>query len=122
VLGSLNAAAKLHRVRQQRASLIPNLHYFRFEAAVRPSHPRYGELDGAMINCWVNEPTESLAESAARAEIEAAGWDILEYEESSRIDREDYLKSDSLEYFDQALTDGGVLVVHSWPVGGDIDE
>jgi hypothetical protein len=75
-----------------------------------------------MISCWVNEPTESLAESAARAEIDAAGWDILECEESSRIDREEYLTSDSLEYFDQALTDGVVLVVHTWPVGGDIDE
>ena len=75
-----------------------------------------------MINCWVNEPTEKLAESAARAEIESAGWDIVDCEESSRIDREDYLESESLPYFDQALTDGVVLVIHSWPVGGDSDE
>jgi hypothetical protein len=95
------------------------LHYFRYEASPQPSHPHYGELDGAFINCWVNEPTASLAESVACAAVDEAGWDIVDCEESRHVDREEYLDSDSLEYFDQAITDGVVLVIHSWPIGGE---
>jgi len=60
-----------------------------------------------------------LAELAARAMIEADGWDVLGREESRSVEREEYLRTNSLEYFDQAIADGVVLVIHTWPIGGD---
>ena len=91
-------------------------------------HPRtdsdeYGVVDGAYAACWVNEPTLELAEAAARAFLEASGWDAEEVEEAYSVNRERYLEQErSLSLFDQALTDGVVVTLHTWPVGAPEDD
>ena len=64
-------------------------------------HPRtdnseYGTVDGAYAACWVNEPTLELAESSARAFLEAAGWDAEEVDEAYPVTRERYLGQEQL--------------------------
>jgi hypothetical protein len=96
------------------------LFFLTLKASPRPDHPEYGEVDGAFVSCWVNEPTCHLAEAAARAEIESAGWDVLELDTARNVTREEYLdKPESLALFDQACIDGWVLTFHTWPVGAD---
>ena len=94
--------------------------FITLEAAPKPTHARYGEIDGAFVSCWVNEPTAHLAEQVARAGIDSAGWDALVVDERRSVIREEYIeKPEALEYFDQASIDGLVLTFHTWPVGGD---
>jgi hypothetical protein len=94
--------------------------FISLELAPKPSHARYGEVDGAFASCWVNEPTPVLAESVAREGIEAQGWDVVELDEFRAIVREEYVEHlERLALFDQASVDGIVITFHTWPLGGD---
>ena len=96
------------------------LFFVTLEASPKPSHPRYGETDGAFVSCWVNEPTAELAQIVARTSAEANGWDVVDLDECRRVVREEFVeKPESLALFDQARIDGLVLAFHTWPVGGD---
>jgi len=100
----------------------PTLFFITLEASPKPGHLEYGHIDGAFVSCWVNEPTRDLAEGATRAEIESAGWDVVELDECRRVIRDEYLENpDALEHFDQASIDGLVLTFHTWPIGADED-
>jgi hypothetical protein len=90
------------------------------EASPKPSHAEYGEVDGAFANCWVNEATAGLAEAVAREGIEGHGWDVVELDEVREITREEYRDDpEALEFFDQAMLDGLVIVFYRWAVGAD---
>ena len=96
--------------------------FITIEVTPKPSHSRYGEVDGAFAACWVNEPTARLAESTAREGIEDADWDIVELDQLREIVREEYLNHpEGLELYDQASLDGLVITFNTWPVGGDED-
>ena len=98
------------------------MYFVTIEASPKPNRPDYGEIDGAFVSCWVNEPTAQLAEQVARAGIEAAGWDPLVLDECRSVERDEYVeKPDSLELFDQASSDGLVLTFHQWPIGGETE-
>ncbi len=93
--------------------------FLTFEASPKPSPPRYGEIDGAIVSWWANEPAAELAQAGARAMADAHGWDFVELDELREGVREEYLASpDRLELFEQAAIDGLVLTFHTWPVGG----
>ena len=94
------------------------MYFFVLLAHPNPTNAEYGEIDGAYVSCWVNEPTEALAERRARQTIEELGWDVDERDQGYMVSRDDYeASSESLERFDQALVDGCVLTFHRWPVG-----
>jgi hypothetical protein len=86
----------------------------------KPSHLRYGEVDGAYAACWVNQPTATLAESAARQGIDHAEWDVVERDDLREVLREEYCDHpEALERYDQASRDGLAITFNTWPVGGD---
>ena len=90
------------------------------EVTPKPSHPKYGEVDGAYASCWVNEPTAALAELVAREGIGSAQWDVVEFDELREVVRDEYVEHpEGLEHYDQASLDGLVITFHTWPVGGD---
>ena len=97
--------------------------FITFEVTPKPSHSRYGEVDGAYASCWVNEPTAAIAESVAREGIGRVEWDVVELDEVREVVREEYVEQpEGLELYDQASLDGLVITFHTWPVGGDEDE
>jgi hypothetical protein len=94
--------------------------FLTFEVTPKPSHPRYGELDGAFISGWSTEPTASLAEVAARSAAEENGWHFVELDEVRLVTREEFVgDQERLGLFDQASLNGLVLEIHTWPVGAD---
>ena len=95
------------------------MHYLEFEAYPKPNHERYGVIDGAYICCWVNDPDPAEAESRARERLEQAGWDIEKLEESYPATKDAFAGN---QYFEQARTDGIVLLINTWPVGAPEEE
>ena len=96
------------------------MYFLTLEASPKPSHNRYGEVDGAYVSGWVNEPTPELAESAARSAADAHGWDVVALDEIRLVSRNEYIADpERLARFDQASADGLALTFHTWPVGRD---
>jgi hypothetical protein len=94
--------------------------FLTFEVTPKPSHPRYGELDGALVSGWSTALTASLAEATARSAAEENGWDFMELDEIRLVTRDEFLgNGNGLKLFDQATMDGLVLTFHTWPVGAD---
>ena len=92
--------------------------FLRLETHPKPSHADYGAVDGAWAACWVASEDPEEAEKAARAFLEDLGWDIETLAESYPVTRGQYpSQSESLERFDQAVIDGIVVTLHTWPVG-----
>ena len=78
------------------------------------------EFGGAYINVYTTSPTETEALTVAAAEVREAGWEIDAVEEIQWVTREDLAGSpEGLRSFEQALVDGVVVVVHTYPPGSD---
>ena len=76
----------------------------------------YGEFGGAYISCWIKAASIATARTLAELAIQENKWIVQELEESYPIKQEDYEKDDvSLEYYQQAETDGEVYVYDTWP-------
>jgi hypothetical protein len=89
----------------------------------KPSHPDYGVIDGAYATCWVKDPVFAAADEAARAFIDAHGWQIEEPDEHLLVTEADCPPgTNGREFFEQAQLDGLVLVLNTWPVGAPEDE
>jgi hypothetical protein len=88
------------------------------EAHPKPDSERYGQISGAQAVCWVDTDDAGEAERRSRATLAEAGWDTEEVEELRAITRDDFIHAAvSLQRFDQALTDGIAVSLHTWPVG-----
>ena len=71
---------------------------------------------GAYINVYTTEDSKEAALQLASREVAEAGWQSRSIENIEYVTREDLVEeSEWLEYFDQALIDGYVLVVHTFP-------
>jgi hypothetical protein len=83
-----------------------------------PSAPEASaEPLGAYINVYTTAATEAEARGVALREIFEAGWHCECVEGVSWHTREDYSGDTSgREYFEQALIDGVVLVMHTFPL------
>ena len=107
----------MHRTHDER------VYFFVLLAHPKPSHRDYGVIDGAYVACWVNEPTEELAEAVAREAIEDLEWDVEERDQGYEVGRDDFEDgSKSLQRFDQALIDDCVLDFNRWRVGAPDDD
>ena len=99
------------------------MYFLSFEAHPKPTHPDYGEVDGAFAAAFVNESIAGAAEAAARAFIEEAGWDVSDLDVSHPVELESFPPGDPRrEQFEQALIDGIVVTFHQWPVGAPDDD
>ena len=73
-------------------------------------------LAGGYINAWIDAQSESEGLTRARRLIEECAWIVDSVESVAYLCRLDYRDGDEgLEYFDQAIIDGEVLVFHTWP-------
>jgi C4-dicarboxylate-specific signal transduction histidine kinase len=83
-----------------------------------PDTDNFAVSSGAYVNAWVEATSERQALAVASREVKEAGWRIESLEAVHPTVRDDYADDDSgLEYFEQALIDGIVLVFHSWQEG-----
>ena len=83
-----------------------------------PGSDSFATCSGAVVNAWVVAPTEQQALAIAARDVQAAGWKIETLEAVFPVTRADYGEEASgLEYFEQALVDGIVLVFHTWHDG-----
>jgi hypothetical protein len=85
------------------------------DASPLPGTPAFAEVGGAWINVFTTEETEDAALLLAAREIAEAGWQVRAIEETSVVTRESFEDApDGLQYFEQALLDGVVLVIHTY--------
>ena len=88
----------------------------------KPTHPDYFEIGGAYAVAFVKHTDPVIAAEMAKAEIDD-DWEIEELCETSEVTREMYEHDDeNLQYYEQALTDDIVTVIHTYPVGSDEDD
>ena len=84
----------------------------------------FAEFGGATINVYTTEESEDGALAIAAREVAEAGWQMQSIEETFLLTREDLAKApDRLQYFEQALLDGIVLVIYTYPAapgGADV--
>lgn len=90
----------------------------------KPTSADYGVEDGAYAACWANAPDAETAELQARVLLGDIGWDADEVDQAPRfVERHQYDgEPTKLARFDQALQDGVVITLNTWPVGAPDDE
>jgi len=99
------------------------LYVVTIDALPLPGSDAAKEYGGAYINVYTTDQSESAALQTASREIAEAGWKSRTLEKVAFVTREDFDDdSDGLAYFDQAETDGIVLVVHTFPNGPDEED
>jgi hypothetical protein len=91
------------------------------EASPLPGTDGFFKFGGAYINVYTASKTESDAIAIATTEVREAGWHLDAIDEVNLVTRGDLRDTDNgLEYFEQALLDGIVVVVHTFsPDTGD---
>lgn len=73
--------------------------------------------NAAYISVYTTAPSEANARSVALREVAEAGWHCVNIDSVSKHTESDYpTERPGREYFEQALVDGIVLVVHSFPL------
>ena len=93
------------------------------DALPLPGTDAFGEYGGATINVYSTELSQDAALAIAAREVADAGWQIQSVEDTFLLTRQDLAEApDGLQYFEQALIDGIVLVIHTYPAApGDGD-
>lgn len=85
------------------------------DALPLPGTDAFAEYGGATINIYSTEESEENALAIAAREVAEAGWQIQSVEENFLLTRDDLVDSpDGLQYFEQALIDGIVLVIYTY--------
>ena len=75
---------------------------------------------GAYINVYCTVATPEQALEVARREVAEAGWTWERFDAMSWAVADDFADNpEGLEYFEQVLIDGVVVVVHTWNGDGD---
>lgn len=95
------------------------------DALPMPGTPQFAEYGGAMINVYTSELCEQAALFLAEREVTMAGWQLRAVDDSYLLTRTELVNAtpEGVAYFEQALLDGIVLVIHTYPAApqeGDI--
>jgi hypothetical protein len=99
-----------------------SIYYILLEGKPLPNNKESEECAGAFINCWVNSKDKATAKKKAIEYVYDQGWQVLNIEEISIVDRERYLdEPDSLECVDNAISCGIGANFYTWPVGSEED-
>jgi hypothetical protein len=92
-----------------------SVHVVTIEARQASERPETSPGRGAFINVYTLAESRIEAISAARREVEEAGWDFVELDSAHLVSRESFDDgSAGLEHFEQALIDGTVVVIHQY--------
>jgi len=101
------------------------MYLLRYRAKPNRDHPKSLEIGGAYINCWMDLDSMESAKVRAMDMINEDGWVVDSLDEAETVLRSDCDKK-NCDYFDQAVIDKTVLVLHCWPKaasdGGEEDE
>jgi hypothetical protein len=94
------------------------IYYFMFEAIPHSDNPEKDDCAGAFINCWVDSIDVNSALTEASNYINDEGWEVISIEDQFIANRKQYEEDDqlkeSLECFDQAMSDGIAAVFYTW--------
>ncbi|MDM5155037.1 hypothetical protein QUF88_14805 [Bacillus sp. DX1.1] len=94
------------------------IYYFTFEAIPCSDNPEKDSCEGAFINCWIDSIDVNSALTKANNYINDEGWDVISIEDQFIANRKqyegDYKLKESLECFDQAMSDGIVVIFYTW--------
>jgi hypothetical protein len=95
------------------------IYFFMMEGIPMVDNPEKEEFDGAFINCWVNSVDITSALTKASKYIKSEGWRVLQIEDQMITNRERYERDpellESLECFDQAVSEGVSAIFYVWP-------
>ena len=82
----------------------------------KPSHPDYNTIGGAYAVAFVNHTDSASAIQMAKSDLDDH-WEIESFCEVSEVTRNTYEEGDEcLQYYNQALANGIVTVVYTYPV------
>ena len=82
--------------------------------------PNFESYGGAFINIFATVSTEAEALEVATREVAEAGWRFGSIDRVVWVTREDYVEDPTgLKYFEQALIDGVVVVIHTYSPEAD---
>jgi len=91
------------------------VYFFTFHCRPKQGSTSAEVFAGAYINCWIHANDISTAEKIATFRINEIGWEILKKEEANHVNKAQYSSlSKAREYYEQALIDKWVLVVHGY--------
>lgn len=94
------------------------LYFVGYEVEPLPGSENITTASGAFANVWIDATSKEEALRVSAREVLSAGWTILSLETAHEVTRKDYADDTSgLEFYDQALIDGIVLVFHTWQGG-----
>ena len=92
------------------------MYFLTIVAVATDENPDHGKIGEAYVSCWINTEDEVEAEETANRLIESDGWSVVGIEEVSMVTESDYEDDDPyFSCYEQALTDGEVLVFHISP-------
>jgi hypothetical protein len=92
------------------------MYFLRYHARPTAAHPEAERVGAASVVCWIDRPSLDEADAAARADIAAQHWEILDRDAGEAVTAEDYAPDDEWRgYYEQALTDREVYVFHTSP-------
>jgi len=96
----------------------PEAMYFAvIEASPQIGTEAFQKYDGAHISCWIKPPDLKIGRARATSFVEQHGWFVKGVKEEKIITASHYESTnEGLRYFNQALTDEEVCVVHTFPL------
>ncbi|WP_293389357.1 hypothetical protein [Nevskia sp.] len=87
------------------------------DALPQPGTRAFAEYGGATINVYTTELAEQAAVALATREVMEVGWQLQAIDETYLLTRADLAEAtpEGVAYFEQALLDGVVVVIHTYP-------
>jgi hypothetical protein len=83
-------------------------------------NPRFSEVAGAYVNCFIENETFDLAEQTAVKFLEDSFWIPIELEESYEVTEDNYVGDpEGLEVYKQVLIDKEIYTFHTYVSGSD---
>jgi hypothetical protein len=87
------------------------MRFFMMQLRSLEEHENPPNSSEAYASAWINDPNRESALEKATTLIQENGWNMVNIVEDYPISREDYsLKTEGLDYYDQAVVDGKVVV------------
>ena len=95
---------------------------FTIHAIPNEKSPDFKESGGAYINCWIDFTLQDGAELLARFYIEQNNWIVMEIDEVSWVEDDDYpIGESNREYFLDAEKDGASFLYCQYPLESEED-
>ncbi|MGO4221085.1 hypothetical protein AB4Y64_04420 [Lysobacter sp. TAF61] len=87
------------------------------DALPEPGTQAFAGYGGATINVYTTELSEQAAVAIAARKVAEAGWQLQAVDETFLLTRPDLVNAtpEGVDYFEQALLDGVVMVIHTYP-------